>query len=262
MFVHPQFDPVAIKIGPLAIHWYGLAYLLAFVACGGLLMLRANKTNSGWTPEMVSDFVFYVAVGVILGGRLGYALFYNFAYYLSYPIEILYVWTGGMSFHGGLIGVAIAVFLFARKVDKHLLEVGDFIAAVAGLGLAFGRLANFINEELWGRVTDVPWAVVFPSAGALARHPSQLYQMLLEGLLLFALLWIYTGKPRPLGRASGYFLLGYSVFRFFVEFYREPDNHLGFVALDWLTMGQLLCIPMFAVGLWIVISFGRKAHTR
>jgi len=248
MFVHPEFDPIALSIGPLAIRWYGLMYLFAFLAGGLLAAHRARQPGSGWKVEEISDLVFYCALGVILGGRLGYALFYNFAYYLDHPLRILYVWTGGMSFHGGLIGVLIAMLVFSRKTGRVFLQVGDFVAPLCGIGIAAVRFSNFINQELWGRVTDWPIGMVFPLAGPEPRHASQLYEMLLEGIVLFIIVWVYTNKPRLLGKPSGLFLILYGVARFGVEFVREPDAHLGPVAFGWLTMGQLLTLPMILIG--------------
>lgn len=253
MFIAPDIDPVALSIGPLAIRWYGLMYLVGFLGGALLGVWRAKQPGSGWTPQMVWDLLFYIALGVVIGGRLGYTLFYQFGYFLERPWEIFYLWSGGMSFHGGVIGVLVAMVLFARRSDKNLFEIGDFAVPLMPLGLGAGRIANFINQELWGRVTDVPWGVVFPAAGAMPRHPSQLYEALLEGLVLFVVLWIYSSRPRRPGAVAGLFLVGYAVSRIFVEFFREPDAHLGPIAFDWLTMGQLLSIPMLLVGLWLLI---------
>ena len=253
MIQHPNFDPVAISVGPLSIHWYGLMYLIGFAAGAGLGVYRANKKDSGWTKDQVWDLLFYMAMGVIFGGRIGYALFYKFSYYISHPIEIFYLWQGGMSFHGGLLGVAIAMILYARKIDKTFWKVTDFLAPLVPIGLGTGRIGNFINQELWGGVTNAPWAVIFPIAGDLPRHPSQLYEAALEGLVLFLLLWWYSSKPRAAGKVSGLFLIGYAVSRFTVEFFREPDAHLGYLAFDWLTMGQILTVPMFVFGCWLML---------
>ncbi len=251
MFTHPEFDPIALSIGPLSIRWYGLMYLVPFTAGGLLASYRARKPNSGWNTDEVSDLVFYAALGVILGGRLGYVLFYNFAYYLQNPLEIFYVWTGGMSFHGGLIGVIVAMALYGRKTQRSFLQVSDFVAPLIGVGIAAVRFSNFINQELWGRVTDLPIGMVFPLAGPEARHPSQLYEAFFEGIVLFTILWIYTNKNRRLGRSSGLFLMLYAVARFSIEFVREPDAHLGLLAFNWLSMGQLLTLPMMALGLFL-----------
>ncbi len=254
MLVHPQFDPIAFSIGPLSVRWYGLMYLFAFAVGGLLAAHRARQPNSGWKVEEISDFVFYSALGVVLGGRLGYVLFYNFAYYREHPLEILYVWTGGMSFHGGLIGVLVALFIYAKQTQRSLLAVGDFFVPVIGLGIAAVRLSNFINQELWGRVTELPIGVIFPLAGSLPRHPSQLYEALFEGVVLFIIVWLYTQKPRTLGKATGLFLLGYGIARFSIEFVREPDSHIGFVAFDWMTKGQLLTLPMIVIGLLLLLG--------
>ena len=253
MIQHPNFDPIAIGIGPLNIHWYGLMYLIGFFAGALLGVYRARSSQNDWNKDQVWDLLFYVAMGVIFGGRLGYILFYKFSYYLSHPVEIFYLWQGGMSFHGGLLGVLVAMFLFARKTHKSFWNVTDFLAPLVPIGLGTGRFGNFINQELWGSVTDVPWGVVFPAAGTLPRHPSQLYEALLEGVVLFIILWLYSSKPRLAGRVSGLFLLGYALSRFIVEFFREPDAHLGYLAFGWLTMGQLLSIPMILLGFWLLL---------
>ena len=259
MLVHPQFDPIAFQIGPVAVRWYGLMYLVAFVLFAALGKYRARQNLlTGWHSRDVDDMLLYGVFGVVLGGRLGYVLFYKPLYYLAHPLEIASVWQGGMSFHGGLLGVLVALLLFSRTRHKRWLEVTDFVAPLVPLGLAAGRLGNFINGELWGRVADVPWAMVFPPAGPAPRHPSQLYQFALEGLLLFAVLWIYTGRRRPLGAPSGLFLVGYGTFRFVAEYAREPDGFLGYLALD-LTMGQWLSLPMVAIGAAMVASAYRRA---
>lgn len=248
MLIHPQFDPVAIQLGPLAVRWYGLMYLLGFALFAWLGRRRAAA--AGLDARAIDDLLFYGVVGVILGGRLGYVLFYKPAYYLAHPLEILAVWTGGMSFHGGFLGVLIAIGLYAHRTGRSWLALTDFIAPLVPLGLAAGRLGNFINGELPGRVTDVPWAMVFPQFDLLPRHPSQLYQFALEGLLLFALLWRYSARPRPNGAVSAVFLIGYGAFRFIAEFGREPDSFLGLIAFG-LSMGQWLSPPMIAAGLWL-----------
>ncbi|MCV6588783.1 MAG: prolipoprotein diacylglyceryl transferase [Marinobacterium sp.] len=253
MWVH-DIDPIAIALGPVQIHWYGLMYLVGFGAAYLLGSLRARQPDSGWTVEMVSDFVFWGAMGAVLGGRFGYVLFYNFDSFLADPFWLFAVWEGGMSFHGGLLGVLVVLILFGRKHQKSLLEMGDFVAPLVPVGLGAGRLGNFIGGELWGRTTDVSWAVVFPRAGdGLARHPSQLYQLILEGVTLFLVLWFYSSKPRPRAAVSGLFLMLYGLFRSLVEFVREPDAHLGFVAFGWLTQGQLLSLPMIAGGALLMV---------
>jgi len=256
----PNIDPVAVSIGPLKIHWYGLMYVIGLLALWFFAARRARRAGSGWKPEEVGDFVFYGALGVILGGRLGYMLFYNFSHYLSHPLDILRVWEGGMSFHGGLIGVLLAMAYFARKTGRTFFMVADFMAPWVPIGLGLGRLGNFINHELWGKVSDVPWAMVFRGGGPDPRHPSQLYQAALEGLALFVILWLYTRKPRPTGSVSGVFLIGYGVFRFVVEFVREPDAQLGYLAFGWLTMGQLLSLPMILAGIGLVVWARKKTH--
>jgi len=259
MLVHPQFDPIAFQIGPVAVRWYGLMYLVAFALFVVLGKVRARRNLlTGWHPRDVDDMLFYGVFGVILGGRLGYVLFYKPLYYVAHPLEILQVWSGGMSFHGGFLGVLAALWLFARSRDKRFLDVTDFVAPLVPLGLAAGRLGNFINGELVGRVTDVPWAMVFPQVDGLPRHPSQLYQFGLEGVLLFLLLWWYAGRTRPMGAVSAMFLIGYGAFRFIAEFAREPDNFLGFLA-GGLTMGQWLSLPMMAAGVVMLVWSFRRA---
>lgn len=263
MLQHPQFDPVAIAIGPVQIHWYGLTYLVAF----GLFLFLASRraampqfAQAGWNRRDVEDLLFYGVVGVIVGGRLGYALFYKPDQYLANPLEILQVWKGGMSFHGGLLGVIVAMAVFARRRGRPWLQVTDLIAPCVPTGLASGRIGNFINGELWGRPADpsLPWAMVFPQAGdTLPRHPSPLYQFALEGMLLFVLLWLYARHPRPTGRVSGWFLVGYGVFRFVAEYFREPDRFLGTLALG-MSMGQWLCVPMVLAGAGLVAWSGRR----
>ncbi|MCP5420401.1 MAG: prolipoprotein diacylglyceryl transferase [Gammaproteobacteria bacterium] len=254
MFVQPTIDPVALKLGPLQVRWYGLMYLVGFAVGWALGRYRAARPASGWTGQQVDDLLFYIALGIVVGGRVGYVLFYNLAAFLHNPLLLFKVWEGGMSFHGGFLGVLIAMGLFARKVDKPFFVITDFIAPLVPPGLLFGRLGNFINGELWGRVTDVPWAIVFhsPGAGVLPRHPSQLYEAALEGIGLFVILWLYSSRPRPTMAVSGMFLFCYGIFRFLVEFVREPDVQMGYIAAGWLTMGQLLSLPMIPIGLAFV----------
>ena len=258
MWVH-DIDPIAVALGPLQIHWYGLMYLVGFGSAWYLGMYRARKAGSGWTEEQVSDLIFWGAIGVVLGGRFGYVLFYNFGQFLNDPLWLFAVWEGGMSFHGGLLGVIAAIAWFAHKYQKSFFDIGDFVAPLIPIGLGAGRVGNFIGGELWGRATDQSWGVVFPRAGdALARHPSQLYEFALEGVLLFFLLWFYSARPRPKMAVSGLFLLFYGLFRSIVEFFREPDGHIGFIALDWLTMGQVLSLPMILLGAgMIVVAYKR-----
>lgn len=249
MLQHPQFDPVAISLGPLKVHWYGLTYLVGFVAGWWLGRLRARKPWSPLNEDQVGDLLFYIAIGVILGGRFGYVLFYNFDAFLADPLWLLRVWEGGMSFHGGLLGVMAAMWWYGRKVGSGFWRMADFVAPLVPVGLGAGRIGNFINGELWGKPTDVPWGMVFPQApDALARHPSQLYQFALEGVLFFIILWWFSSRPRPRMAVSGLFLVCYGVFRFVVEFVRQPDPQLGYLAFDWLTMGQVLSFPMILAG--------------
>lgn len=262
MIVHPGIDPVAFSIGPVSIHWYGLMYLAGFVAGYWLGVIRARRPGSGWRPDDVADILFYIAIGVILGGRLGYVFFYNPGYYLDNPLEILQLWSGGMSFHGGLLGVVAAMAWYAHKTRRGFFQVADFVAPLTPLGLLAGRLGNFINQELWGRPTDLPWAMVFPATdpGRLPRHPSMLYEAMLEGVVLFIVLWWYSRQPRRAGRVSGLFLVCYGAFRFAVEFVREPDTHIGYLAFDWLTMGQILSTPMVLLGLALLWRPERPNH--
>jgi len=252
MLTYPALDPIALQLGPLAVRWYGLMYAVGFGAAWRLGRVRAARPGSGWTAEQVDDLITWLVAGVVLGGRLGYVVFYDPAYYLANPLESLSIWRGGMSFHGGVAGVVLVAWLYGRSIGKNLLEVGDLIAPLVPPGLFAGRMGNFINGELWGRVTDAPWGMVFPTGGAFPRHPSQLYEAALEGLALFVILWVYAARPRRRGAVGGLFLLGYGAFRFLVEFFRQPDAQLGFVALGWMSMGQALCLPMIALGLWLM----------
>jgi phosphatidylglycerol:prolipoprotein diacylglycerol transferase len=259
---HPQFDPVALSLGPFAIHWYGLMYLLSFLVGWAAAVYRTRLPHVHWTKDDISDFLFYVVLGVVLGGRIGYMLFYHPDILLSDPLELFYIWNGGMSFHGGMLGVFIGCWWYGRKSDRTFFDVTDFVAPVIPIGLFFGRIANFINAELVGRVTDVPWAMVYPQIDNLPRHPSQLYQAGLEGPVFLALLWWFARKSRPRMAVSGVFLLGYGCLRFFSEFFRLPDAHLGFIAFDWMTMGQALCLPMIAGGLLLLwLAYGRSSTT-
>jgi phosphatidylglycerol:prolipoprotein diacylglycerol transferase len=249
MLIHPEFDPIAIHIGSFGIHWYGLMYLLGFLSLLWLGKWRIRRNpDSGWKVSDVDDILFYGALGVILGGRLGYVLFYQPTYFSQHPQEILYLWQGGMSFHGGFLGVLAAMALFSRKTGKRWLEIMDFVAPLVPIGLGAGRMGNFINGELWGRATDMPWGMVFPKVDAVARHPSQLYEFALEGVVLFLILWIYSSKPRPRGTVSALFLIGYGSFRFLAEYTREPDSYLGLLSMG-LSMGQWLSLPMVIAGL-------------
>lgn len=261
MLNYPHFDPIALQLGPLKIHWYGLMYLFGFLLGYALCYYRIRRQS--WAPlknaEVLGDFIFYVALGVVIGGRCGYMLFYNFPNFISAPWIIFEVWDGGMSFHGGLIGVIFASFLFARKQKISFLALTDFIAPIAPVGLALGRLGNFINGELWGRVTDSRIGMIFPTGGPEPRYPSQLFELGLEGITLFEIMWLFTLKQRKTGLPSGVFLIFYASFRFFVEFFREPDPQLGYLAFGWLTMGQVLCIPMFCIGIYLILR-GCKKH--
>ena len=265
MLTYPNIDPVAVQIGPLAVHWYGLTYLVAFALFYALARVRIKQqpfstvsSPGPWQPKDVEDLLFMGVMGAIIGGRLGYCLFYKPEYYAVHPLEVFAVWKGGMSFHGGMLGAIAAMGLFARLRGRRFWEVTDLVAPCVPTGLAAGRMGNFINGELWGRAADpsLPWAMIFPNAGGIARHPSQLYQLLMEGLLLFVLLWLYARKPRGLGQVSGAFLMGYGIFRFAAEYFREPDDFLGLLALN-LSMGQWLCVPMIVVGA-VIWALGRK----
>jgi len=258
VLVHPNFDPVAIHLGPLAVRWYGLMYLVGFALAFWLGRQRIKRGKSGRVSyALLDDLLFFGVLGVVLGGRLGYVLFYKPGYYFQHLLEIPAVWHGGMSFHGGFLGVLVAVWYVARKHRLAWLEVTDFLAPLSPLAFAAGRLGNFINGELPGRVTTVAWGMVFQGAGPLPRHPSQLYQFALEGVLLFVILWVYSSRPRPLGAVSAAFLIGYGCLRFAVEFFREPDDFLGLLALN-MSMGQWLSLPMVVVGIWMLAWAWRR----
>ena len=262
MITYPQIDPVALDVGFAKVHWYGLMYLFAFLVAWALGNYRARQKNSGWNKDEVSDVIFYGALGVVLGGRIGYILFYNFDKFLENPSIIIRIWEGGMSFHGGMLGVFLGLYLFARKTGRTFFQVSDFIAPMVPLGLGFGRLGNFINKELWGRPVDsaVPWAMDY--GDHIARHPSSLYQALSEGLLLFIILFFYSRKPRPTMAVSGVFMTAYGCFRFITEFYRTPDAHLGFVMFHWMTKGQQLSVPMIIFGVTILLLAYKKQATK
>jgi len=250
MIPYPDFDPVAVAIGPLKIRWYGLMYLAGFAIAWLLARSRAKKPGSGWQIEWVDDLIFYAALGLILGARIGYMLFYGVDTWTRDPLAILRIWEGGMSFHGGLLGVIFSVWLYGRRIGKSFFEVTDFVAPLAPLGLFCGRMGNFINGELWGKPTDVPWAFV---VDGVPRHASQLYEGILEGFVLFTILWIYSSRRPPVKAVSGAFLLFYGLFRFSVEFVRIPDAQLGYLAFGWVTMGQVLSTPMILFGLVLIL---------
>lgn len=267
MLTYPAIDPVAVSLGPLKVHWYGLMYLVGFLAGWWLGRKRAARPDSGWTVAEVDELVFYSAVGVVLGGRIGYVLFYSFSEFLADPLLLLRIWEGGMSFHGGLLGVMAALWLFGRRFGQRFFETADFVAPLVPIGLGAGRIGNFINGELWGRVGDVPWAIRLPcdrfseacrglppdAVYSAPFHPSQLYEAGLEGLVLFLILWFFSSRPRPTMAVSGLFLACYGLFRFAVEFVRMPDVQLGYLAFGWVTMGQVLSLPMLLGGLLLLI---------
>lgn len=254
MLKYPAIDPVAISLGPIDIHWYGLMYIFGIAIAWLLAKKRLSRFDSTWTGEKLADLVFYCALGVVVGGRIGYILFYDLPVYEAEPMRIFKVWQGGMSFHGGMVGVLLATWWFARRNNKTFFQLADFIAPFVPIGLGLGRIGNFINGELWGKPTDLPWGMVFPTDPEhLVRHPSQLYQCALEGIALFLILWLFSKKPRPTMAVSGMFLLWYGIFRFTVEFVRLPDPQLGYIAFGWLTMGQLLCLPMILAGLLLLV---------
>jgi phosphatidylglycerol---prolipoprotein diacylglyceryl transferase len=253
MIPYPHIDPIAFSVGPVKVHWYGIMYLIGFAAYLALGTYRARKPQYPLNPEQVGDALFYGALGVVLGGRIGYVLFYNLPLYAAHPLQVFAVWDGGMSFHGGLVGVILAMAWFARRIGLRLFQVTDFVAPMVPIGLAMGRIGNFINGELWGKVTTLPWGMVFPKGGPLPRQPTQLYEFFFEGVVLFSVLWLFSKKPRPMGAVSGLFLLIYGIFRFLVEFVREPDPQLGYVAFGWVTMGQVLSLPMILLGAGLLI---------
>ncbi|MEM9243740.1 MAG: prolipoprotein diacylglyceryl transferase [Pseudomonadota bacterium] len=262
MLHYPNIDPIAFHIWKFPVHWYGLMYLFGFICGWTLLQYRARKTGL-WTSEQITDLLFYVVLGVVLGARIGYVIFYNLSYYFHHPSQIIAVWDGGMSFHGGLIGVILMALWWSFKQKRAFFDVSDFIAPVIPIGLGFGRIGNFINGELWGRVTTMPWGMVYPKAGPLPRHPSELYEFFLEGVVLFIVLWLFSRKPRPRMAVSGLFLLLYACFRIFCEFFRQPDPQLGFVAFGWITRGQELCVPMFIFGIiFLYLAYRNKKYAR
>ncbi|MCY4178134.1 MAG: prolipoprotein diacylglyceryl transferase [Endozoicomonadaceae bacterium] len=254
MLTYPIIDPVLLQIGPLSVHWYGTMYLLGFLLAWVLGRYRCRHSGGQWDEKKMGDMVFYGAIGVIAGGRIGYVLFYNFTYYLHHPEMIFALWDGGMSFHGGFAGVILVLFFYRKKLNKSWLQMTDFSAPLVPLGLAAGRIGNFINGELWGRVTDVPWAMVFPQDPLqLPRHPSQLYEFFFEGIVLFVILWFFSKKTRPTGAVSALFLIGYGTARFVIEFFRQPDEQLSFIAFGWMTRGQELSLPMVILGIGMLL---------
>ena len=255
MITYPEIDPVIISIGFLKIRWYGLMYLIGFVVA---ILLAKARTKKTWSPvkySEVDDLIFYCMLGVILGGRLGYVIFYGWHQLISDPLYIFRIMEGGMSFHGGLIGVIAALWLYGRKIDKDMITMMDFVAPIVPLGLGFGRIGNFINGELWGKPTNVAWSF---NVNGVSLHATQLYEAFLEGLVLFLILWIFTDKERPKMQSSAVFLIGYGVFRFFIEFYRVPDAHLNYLAFGWVTMGQILTAPMIIIGMTMFILANNK----
>lgn len=259
-FHFPNFDPVIFSIGPVSVRWYGLMYLVGFMFALWLANRRADKPGSGWTREQVSDLLFAGFLGVVIGGRIGYVLFYNFGLFLDNPLYLFEVWTGGMSFHGGLLGVITAMFWYGRKHNRSFFSIADFVAPLVPFGLGAGRMGNFINGELWGRQTDVPWAMIFPGGGPIPRHPSQLYEFFLEGVVMLIVLNVFVRRSRPLGSVSGLFLVLYGIFRSFIEFFRQPDPQLGLFD-GVISMGQILSIPMIVIGLSLIVwSYKRGVY--
>jgi len=258
MLTYPEIDPIIFSIGPLAVRWYGLMYVIGFAAGWYLATRRAQQSGSLIRPEQVDDLIFYAVLGVILGGRLGYCLFYGMKYALADPLYVIRIWEGGMSFHGGLLGVMVAMWLYGRHLKLTMWQMTDFVAPLVPIGLGAGRVGNFINGELWGKETTVPWGF---DVNGVVLHASQLYEALLEGLVLFLILWFYSARPRPTMAVSGMFLLCYGVFRFFIEFYRVPDADFGYLALGWVTMGQLLSTPMIVAGIVLLFMAHRSRKT-
>lgn len=258
MLQYPDINPVALSLGPLTVHWYGITYLVAFVAGWWLAKYRASRPRSGWNPDEIGDAVFYIVIGVIVGGKLGSLLFYQTELLFSEPLQALNPFGPygfrGMSFHGGFLGVLVAFWLYARHTKRGFYEVADFFAPAFPIGLGAGRIGNFINGELYGRITDVPWGMVFPHAGPEPRHPNQLYQFFCEGVILFIIVWVFSSKPRPARAVSGVFVITYAIYRFLIEFVRQPDADLGFVAFNWMTMGQVLSFPMILFGLYLLYT--------
>lgn len=258
--IFPEIDPVIVSLGPIDIRWYGLMYLIALGFAYWLAMREVKAGRSPYSEQQVSDLLFYGFMGAVLGGRIGYVFFYQFERFVQDPLYLFQITQGGMSFHGGLLGVLTVLYLFGRVTKTSFLQVGDFVAPLVPVGLAVGRLGNFMNGELWGRTTDVSWGMVFPGAGPDPRHPSQLYQFALEGMLLFAIVYLFSRKPRPVGAVSGMFMLGYGCFRFIAEYFRQPDDHLGLLTLG-MSMGQWLSLPMVLIGL-AILTFAYKQQEK
>jgi len=281
MLTYPNIDPIALSLGTWhlfghvfqpAIHWYGITYLVGFLGGYAAMYLRSRKPGSGWTAEQLQDLLFYAALGVVLGGRTGYMLFYDWGTFIHAPQSFFFIWDGGMSFHGGLLGVLVAMWLYGRSTQRHFFDLTDFIAPVVPIGLGAGRIGNFINGELWGKVTNLPWGMRLNCAdprfvnycgGSVSgytppHHPSQLYEFLLEGVVLFAMLWWYSSAPRPRMAVSGLFALLYGLFRFLVEFVRLPDAQLGYLAFGWVTMGQILSLPLILTGVVLLVLAYRR----
>ncbi|MCU7918030.1 MAG: prolipoprotein diacylglyceryl transferase [Candidatus Thiodiazotropha sp. (ex Epidulcina cf. delphinae)] len=277
MMTYPEIEPVILTLGKVSIHWYGVMYLIGFLGGWWLGRVRVGKPGMVWSAAQVDDIVFYIVLGVVLGGRVGYLLIYGLEGFLSDPLSLLRVWEGGMSFHGGLVGVLLAVWYFARKEGRTFFDATDFIAPLVTIGLGAGRLGNFINAELWGGVTDLPWGMRVPCdlAGGLCGrlglpmdaeyslpvHPNQLYEFFLEGVLLLLILWVFSARPRPRMAVSGLFLVCYGLFRFAIEFVRLPDPHIGYIAFDWVTMGQVLSTPMILFGVLLLYLAYRSNHS-
>lgn len=266
-FIFPAISPIIFTIpnvpivGDLSVRWYGLMYLLAFVMAMFIANKQADRPNSGWTREQVSDFLFYGFLGVVLGGRIGYVLFYQFNHFIENPLYLLQIQSGGMSFHGGFLGVVLVLLIYGRKQNKRFLQMADFVAPIIPLGLGAGRIGNFINAELWGRTTDVPWGVIFPNTDGQPRHPSQLYEFALEGVVLFAILVWFARRPRPVGSIGALFCIGYGSFRFIVEYFREPDSHLN-LFFNFISMGQILSLPMIIVGIAVLVWVHKTAPVK
>jgi len=256
-----EFDPIAFSVFGWGIHWYGLMYVMAFLSAFFLARLQTKRQHKDWNYEQIDDLLFFGGLGVILGGRIGYVLFYSFSDFISNPLMLFQVWQGGMSFHGGFLGVLVAMALFNRKYKKGFFNIMDFVAPLIPLGLGFGRIGNFINGELWGKTTDLPWGMIFPAADNLPRHPNPLYEAILEGLVLFIIMWWFSAKPRARMAISALFCIGYGSFRFIIEFVRVPDAHLGYLAWDWLTMGQILTLPLIITGLVLTWLVRKESHS-